>query len=157
MAVSSSNLIERHKTVNQFRQLEDNLLLGPQPTDRDLQEAKALGVRTVIDLRMPGETPTQNADLAARYDLDYVNIPVDKASLSETQIGELDRVMKERPAPFLIHCASGARAAMLLSLIKARAHNWTAAQTFDEAARIGFDLRSSPEFSAFVVAAVEKR
>lgn len=136
--------------MQQFRKIEEGILLGPQPTEQDLREAKQSGIRTVIDFRMPNETPTENAELAARCQLDYVNIPVNKASLAEAQIDELDRAMDSKPGPFLIHCASGARAAMLLSLRKARKHRWNAERTFDEARAMGFDLKGSPEFSAFV-------
>jgi protein tyrosine phosphatase (PTP) superfamily phosphohydrolase (DUF442 family) len=64
--------------------------------------------------------------------------------------------MNEKPGPFLVHCATGARAAMLLALAEARKHGWTAERAFEEARNMGFDLRSSPEFSAFVVAATER-
>lgn len=136
--------------MQQFRKIEDGILLGPQPTEQDLREAKQYGIKTVIDFRMPNETPTENADLAARCELDYVNIPVNKTSLTKEQIDELDRAMEGKSGPFLIHCASGARAAMLLSLRKALKHRWNAERTFDEAKAMGFDLKSSPEFSAFI-------
>lgn len=137
--------------MNHFKQLEDSILIGPQPSEQDLQQARQQGIKTVIDFRMPNETPTANADLAARQGLDYVNIPVNKANLSRKQIDELDQVMEVKEGPFLIHCASGARAAMLLCLSKAKKNNWSAEQTFEEAKGMGFDLRNSPEFAAFVV------
>lgn len=136
--------------MQQFRKIEDGILLGPQPTEQDLREAKQYGIRTVVDFRMPNETPIGNAELAARCDLGYVNIPVNKTSLTTEQIDELDRAMEDKSGPFLIHCASGARAAMLLSLRKARKHRWNAERTFEEARAMGFDLKTSPEFSAFV-------
>lgn len=85
--------------------------------------------------------------------MDYANVPVNKASLSVGQIDELVKVMNEKPGPFLVHCATGARAAMLLALAEARKHGWTAERAFEEARNMGFDLTSSPEFSAFVVSA----
>jgi uncharacterized protein (TIGR01244 family) len=142
--------------MNRFKQLEDSILLGPQPSDQDLEHAKQHGIKTVIDLRLSSETPASNAQAAARSGLDYANIPIDKASLSEKQIAELDRVMQEKEGPFLIHCASGARAAMLLALSKAKKNGWTAERTFDEARNMGFDLKSSPEFAKFVVETTAK-
>lgn len=136
--------------MDRFKQIEGNLYLGPQPTDEDLKQARQHGVKTVIDFRMPNETPTQNDRLAAGNGLDYVNIPVSKTSLSEDQVDELDRIMTEKQGPFLIHCASGARAALLLSLCKARKHRWTAEHTFEEARAMGFDIQGSPEYSSFV-------
>ena len=136
--------------MDQFKQLENGMLIGPQPTEADLRQAKLQGIRTVIDFRMPGNTPTPNAELVARSGLDYVNIPVNKASPSADQVEELDRVMREKGGPFLIHCATGARAAMLLVLRKAKQNRWTAQRAFDEAGAMGFDLEKMPEFANFI-------
>ena len=138
--------------MDQFKQLENGMLIGPQPTEAHLRQAKLQGIRTVIDFRMPSETPTPNAELVARSGLEYVNIPVDKASLSMDQVDELDRVMRDKDGPFLIHCATGARAAMLLVLSKAKQNRWTAQRAFDEARAMGFDLEKTPEFANFIKA-----
>jgi uncharacterized protein (TIGR01244 family) len=142
--------------MQQFRKIEDGFYIGPQPAREDLEEARRQGVRTVIDFRLPTETVTSNEDLARSCGLDYVNIPVDKARLSSEQIGRLDQALEQKQGPFLIHCASGARAAMLLALSKARRHQWSAERTFEEARAMGFDLRASPDFSAFVSATTGK-
>ena len=84
------------------------------------------------------------------HGLAYVNIPVDKTALSANQIGDLEAAMRDEEAPFLLNCATGARAALLLSLSKAKKHGWTAEQAFAEAKRMGFDLTTSADFSAFV-------
>ena len=99
--------------MDQFKRLQNGMLIGPQPTEDDLRQAKREGIKTVVDFRMPNETPAPNSELVARSGLEYVNIAVNKASLSIDQVDELDRVMREKDGPFLIHCATGARAAML--------------------------------------------
>lgn len=58
--------------------------------------------------------------------------------------------MEEKEGPFLIHCASGARAAMLLCLSKARKEQWDAERTFAEEKNLGYDLKDSPEFASFI-------
>ena len=138
--------------MDQFKQLESGMLIGPQPTEADLRQAKRESIKTVIDFRMPSETPIPNAELVARSGLEYVNIPVNKASLSMDQVYELDRVMLEKDGPFLIHCATGARAALLLVLSKAKQNRWTAQRAFDEARAMGFDLKKAPEFANFIKA-----
>jgi len=136
--------------MDQFKQLENGMLIGPQPTEGDLRQAKQEGIKTVIDFRMPSEPPTPNAELVARSDLDYVNIPVSKASLSSDQVEELDRALLDKDGPFLLHCASGARAATFLVLSQARQNGWTAQRAFQEARAMGFDLENSPEFANFI-------
>ncbi len=140
--------------MSQFRQIEDKLFIGPQPTAQDLDDARQQGIKTVIDLRLPSETETSNRDLAQSRGLGYVNIPVDKENLSTIRIGELEAAMKEQAGPFLIHCATGARAALLLSLSEAKQKNWSREQTFEHARSLGYDLTTSPAFSDFVARTV---
>lgn len=139
-----------------YRPLGDGFFIGPQPTAQDLQEAKRQGINTVIDFRMPLETAKPNEELVKENGLDYVNIPVDKAALSQTQIGELDAALKEKEGPYLLHCAAGARASMFLALSRARQHGWTAERTFEEAEKMGYDLKGSPGYAKFVEESVGK-
>lgn len=134
----------------QFNDIGGGLYLSPQPTEQDLQEAKRRGVKTVIDLRQLTETAIPNETLVMQYGLNYLNIPVSKTSPSEQQIEELDQALQQNEGPFLLHCGTGARAAMLLALTRARQNHWTAERTFEEARSMGFDLKTSPAFSAFV-------
>ena len=136
--------------MDQFKPLGNGMLIGPQPTEGDLRQARQEGIKTVIDFRMPSETPTSNPELVARSGLDYVNIPVNKASLSGDQVDELDRAMQDKEGPFLLHCASGARAATLIVLSQARQNDWTAQRAFQEARTMGFDLENAPEFANFI-------
>lgn len=93
-----------------FRQIGDGLFMGPQPAASDLAQAKQGGIHTVIDMRMTGEAATFNADLARDNGLDYVNVPVNKTALPVQQMDELDQAMKQTQSPWLLHCATGARA-----------------------------------------------
>lgn len=136
--------------MTQYKQIEDDIFLGAQPTRQDLEAARRQGVRTVIDLRLPTETATSNAELARDAGIGYVNIPVNRAALSSAQVGEFETAMERHPGPWLVHCATGARAALMLVLARARAQGWTAQRTFEEAQALGFDLRNAPEFAEFV-------
>ena len=134
----------------QYRQIDDNFVLGPQPTKGDLEEARQQGIKTVIDLRPPTETASPNAEPVREAGLDYVNIPVNRAALSTGQVDELEAALAQHPGPYLVHCATGARAALMLVLVRARQQGWTAQRAFDEAEAMGFNLRNSEEFASFV-------
>lgn len=136
--------------MGQYRQVDSNVFIGPQPTRQDLEEARQQGVRTVVDFRLPTETASPNVDLATSAGLDYVNIPVDRAALSTDQVGELETAMERHPGPYLVHCATGTRAALMLALARARQQGWSAERTFAEAEAMGFNLRNSAEFANFV-------
>ena len=77
--------------MSSFKRINDELFIGPQPTEQDLQAAQQQGIKTVIDFRLPSETQTSNAALTTRQGLAYVNIPVNKEALSTDQVAELER------------------------------------------------------------------
>lgn len=132
--------------------LSPALFLGPQPDAADLAAAAASGIRTVLDLRMPAETGGTNELQTRAHGLRYSALPVDRTDLRPAQVDEFARLLRDLPGPVLLHCATGARAALLLALARARAHGWNATRTFAEAAALGFDLRTTPPFAAFVEA-----
>ena len=136
--------------MSQFRPVESGIFIGPQPTPQELDDARQQGIKTAIDFRLPSETATSNETLALSAGLDYINIPVNKAMLSESQIGDLDAAMQTKQGPFLLLCATGMRAALLLALSTAKKSGWTADQTFAHAKTLGFDLQTSPAYSNFV-------
>lgn len=142
--------------MNKFKQIEEGYFIGPQPTEQDLQDAKQQGIKTVIDFRVPSETEVPNEVLVKSSGLNYANVPVNKASPSSEQIGNLDEVLRQNEGPFLLHCATGTRAAMLLALSRAKQQGWSTERTFDEAKSMGYDLKSSPAFSAFVTQQTQK-
>ena len=133
-----------------FKQISDGLFVGPQPSAQDLLEARQIGIQTVIDMRMPGETATPNADMVRTKGMTYVNLPVNKMALSVQQIDELGEVIQRTQGPHLLHCATGTRAALLLALGRAKQNGWTASRTFEEAETMGFDLQASADFAGFV-------
>ena len=136
--------------MKNFKDIGDGVFVGPQPAQQDLNEAKLLGIQTVIDLRMPVESKTSNAEMTRLSGLGYVNVPVDKTALTESEIDRLEHAMKTMPGPYLLHCATGARAALLLLLSRARQMGWSAQHTFQEARAIGFNLEDSELFARFV-------
>ena len=146
-----------NEAMSRFRNLGGDILLGPQPTEADLEQFKQQGVRTVVDMRPPGETASPNEDLVSRSGLAYANVPVSKAELSSSLVDQLDGALERHEGGFLLHCATGARAAMLLALSRARRNQWTADRTFEEAKSMGFDLQTSPEYSSFVVQETRKQ
>ena len=136
--------------MSSFKRINDEFFIGPQPAEQDLQAAQKQGIKTVIDFRLPSETATSNAALTTGQGLAYVNIPVNKEALSVDQVDEFERALQNHAGPFLLHCATGARAALLLSVSRARQQRWTSAQALDDAHRMGFDLRASAPFAAWV-------
>ena len=143
--------------MSTFKPIEDGIFIGPQPSAQDLDEARQQGIKTVIDLRLPSETASSNQALAQSHGLAYRNIPVNKENLLPGQIDELDSALNASAGPVLLHCATGARVALLLGLLRARQRNWGSDQVFEWARGNGFDLAGSSAFSSFVTKTIDNK
>ena len=92
-------------------QPEEGLLLGGQPTAKQLKAAAKAGYRTVIDLRPLAEDHGFDEEKAARKaKLEYTNIAVTPDTLDTSTIKYFLTVLSNAERPALIHCSSGSRA-----------------------------------------------
>jgi uncharacterized protein (TIGR01244 family) len=88
--------------------IDGRLSTGGQPDEADLAQLYADGVRTVINLRRPGEQnqpldPAAEADAAKRAGLAYVSIPVDPKNLDPAQVDAVAKAMAASSGPVLVH------------------------------------------------------
>jgi uncharacterized protein (TIGR01244 family) len=95
-----------------------NLFTGGQPTDAQLEAAKAAGYTTVINLRALGEPGVAGqAEKVQSLGMRYVAIPMSGAeSLTKENAQLLADALEEASGPVLLHCASGNRVGALLAL-----------------------------------------
>jgi uncharacterized protein (TIGR01244 family) len=91
--------------------LADNVLLASQPSPEGLKEARARGIRTVINLRYPNEVSWDQAAYAQQLGIEYHSIPFNSGqTLTDDVFNQVRRVLNERKeAPVLLHCASANR------------------------------------------------
>ncbi|MGE3692661.1 MAG: TIGR01244 family sulfur transferase [Novosphingobium sp.] len=127
-----------------FRRLSDNVFASPQIGLAEVAEAKARGIKLIINNRPEDEsedqTPGAEIELAARAaGLDYCAIPVTHAGFSEGQVQAMAKALGEAGGPVLAYCRSGTRSTLLWALAEASAGGdpeWLASQ----AAQAGYDI-----------------
>lgn len=95
--------------------LRPGLACGGQPTEAQLRALSRAGYRTVIDNRLPEERrPFDEAEVARRLGLRYVNIPVGgPETITPEVLARFVRALEESPGPIFMHCRSGNRSAQL--------------------------------------------
>ena len=142
--------------MQKFMQMGEGVFIGGQPDKEDLLELAQQGVKTVIDFREPSETENSNATMAREAHLDYVNIPVNKMTLSDADVTKFRAALDEKQGPFLLHCGTGARAGAMLLMKTAVDNGWSAQQAFETAANMGFDCNAHPEIKAFFTGYIER-
>ncbi len=97
----------------------DRLMSGAQPEGEEgFATLAALGVKTIISV--DGGKP--DVDLAARYGLRYVHLPIGYSGIDPERKAHLARAVHELPGPVYLHChhgkhrSAGAAAAVVMSL-----------------------------------------
>ncbi len=77
---------------------------GGKPADQNgFQSLASLGVRTVVSV----DASPPRLDIACKFGLQYVHIPLAYSGIDGMQVEALARVLLERPAPIYIHCHHG--------------------------------------------------
>nr|MBA3258809.1 hypothetical protein [Gemmatimonadales bacterium] len=94
-------------------QVLPGVVTGGQPTATDLERFSEAGGGIVLDLRDPMEPkPVDEADLAGRLGLEYVNVPVGAGTLTDETLDRVLAVLRgagEQGRAVFVHCASGNR------------------------------------------------
>jgi uncharacterized protein (TIGR01244 family) len=111
--------------MTDFRRLSESMFASPQISLADISEAKALGVRLIVNNRPEGEsddqTPGDAIEAAAREaGIDYLAIPVTHAGFSHPQVEALAEALKRTEGPVLGYCRSGTRSTLLWALARAK-------------------------------------
>lgn len=112
----------------------EGVYTGGQPTEAELRQAAAAGIKTVVNLRGIGEDPGfAEAKLATELGMRYVAIPVSGlGDISDEAAERLDTALQGPAHTAIVHCASGNRVGALFAL---RAFH--AGKSVDESLAIG--------------------
>ncbi len=86
-----------------FKEASDNIYFGGQPTPEDLKGMAERGVKTVINLRLPGEDQSelpldQAAAEAEKLGMKYVHIPAALNDFTDGLIANVGKALQEAKA-----------------------------------------------------------
>ena len=142
--------------IRAFLQVTPDFCTAGQPAVTHYELLKARGVKTVLNLRTPGEHRwEEEKTLVEQNGMKYINIPVAYRDPKFEQVDEFLKITDD-PAnrPMLIHCTAAIRAGAfwMIRRIVRDGMSWDAA--FEEAKKIGFV--NAPHLEEFVKAYVEK-
>jgi uncharacterized protein (TIGR01244 family) len=109
--------------VPNYTVVRPGLAAAGRPSEQGLQQLKAQGFRTVIDLRAAGEEGlAEEKALLESQGLRYVHVPLTAASFSAADVDQVQAVLEDpAAAPVLLHCASANRVGAVWAVIQARA------------------------------------
>lgn len=115
--------------------VSDDLYRSEQPSESDLPDLQALGIRTVLNLR---EYHSDSPELA-KAGLNLVHYPVAAGSLSDSDMVKILTLLRDAPKPVLVHCWHGSdRTGFTVAGYRMVLQGWTAEAAIDEFREGGF-------------------
>jgi uncharacterized protein (TIGR01244 family) len=107
--------------MSDFRKLSESVLASPQITLDDIESARSLGVRLIVNNRPEGEsddqTPGAAIEAAARAaGIDYTAIPIGHQGFSEPDVHAMRVALGRAEGKVLAYCRSGTRSTLLWAL-----------------------------------------
>jgi uncharacterized protein (TIGR01244 family) len=123
--------------------LDETIAVSPQISVAEIDEARANGIRMIVNNRPDGEQPGQPtaAEIGAAAEaagLGYIHIPVDHSGFSMDQVDAMTAALAE-PGPMLAFCRSGTRSTFLWSLARGAAGD-EPSEIAAKAANAGYDV-----------------
>ncbi len=137
--------------IRNFGQVNDHLYRGAQPDEIGIESLKQLGVKSIINLRMPSDAWPMEERLAGAAGLVYTNVPMSPvAAPSPAQINQVLTLVENLPSPVFIHCKYGCdRTGTVIACYRMRSQQWSPELALWEADFHGM-APSEAEMKAFI-------
>lgn len=139
--------------IGDFGRINAKYYRGGQPKGHDYQDLAALGVKTVINLRMGDQRPGERA-MVEQAGMKYVQIPMTThVPPTPEQIRQFLLLVNDvADQPVFVHCAGGKHRTGVMTAVYRMTHDhWSPDQAFKEMKeyKFGWDFLH-PEFKKFV-------
>ena len=135
--------------IRNFLQVTPEFCTGGQPRVEHYATLKADGVKTVLNLRRPGEHRAAEEQAAVeKAGLKYINIPVDYQNPTDANVEEFLQVTDD-PAnrPMFIHCTAAIRVGAFWMIRRVLRDGMAVDAALEEARKVG--LVRSPHLVEF--------
>ena len=127
-------------SIENFGKLNDNYYRGSQPTARQFDELKRLGIKTIVDLRQ--DSIDGASEQARKAGLQYVNIPLTtKRPATEDQTARfLNLVNNPANWPLFVHCKGGRhRTGEMTAIYRITHDGWSGDKAYEEMKKYDFE------------------
>ena len=127
-----------------FHTVAPGIYRGAAPTDAGLQKLKAMGVKTIIDLRIAPKTVKKEGQTARAMGFKWVNLPMGAEAPTKKEVDTLLSTLNTATPqnPVFVHCQHGAdRTGCMLGVYRVTHDHWSYSQAMAEARKFGFNPR----------------
>jgi tyrosine-protein phosphatase SIW14 len=134
--VSSTNDIPNFGKVN------DSLYRGGQPDLKAMRQLKAMGIKSVVNLRMTNDVLKGEQAAATAGLIAYTNIPLPSLSApTDAQVATVLAAISTMPKPVFVHCQFGCdRTGTIIACYRIQRDHWANSTALKEAEVYGLSL-----------------
>lgn len=132
----------------------DDVTIGAQPSEAELNALANDGFKTVINLRHDGEDmmplpPEAEGAVVEQAGLAYRHVPVSMKDADASLVDRFREVLHEAEKPAFVHCKLGKRAGAMVMMDVAAKAGWSGDETLRKAGEMGFEC-DNEKLASFV-------
>lgn len=132
---AAEKIILQNSKLNNFYKMDEGVYRSEQPSQKDFKALEAFGIKEVLNLR---RFHSDNNE-AEGTTLKLHRLKTHAHSISEKQMVEALRIIKDRQGPILIHCKHGSdRTGGVLAMYRIVFQNYTKEEAIKEMKKGGF-------------------
>ncbi len=134
--------------------INEEVTIGPQPSEGQLQELKGEGFNSVVNFRTEDEedqplSPDAEGEKVKGLGMDFMHVPVSMKTMGPEVVHQFRHKYPSLKKPVFAHCKSGKRAGAMVMMHLACENGMTGEQTVQRAKDLGFEC-DQPELVEFV-------
>jgi protein tyrosine/serine phosphatase len=125
--------------IANFGKIDEGVYRGAQPGALGITNLARLGVKSIINLRMPGDVWKDEERLALAHGILYTNLPLAGTGRpSDNQVRMALEMIETLPGPVFVHCQHGCdRTGVIIACYRIRHDKWSNEAALQEADRYG--------------------
>ncbi len=145
--------------MEKVMKISDQVTVGAQPSEDQLQQLGKQGFKSVVNFRTEGEedqllSPQAEGEKVKAAGMTYLHVPVSMKAMGPEQVDQFRHKYAALPKPVFAHCKSGKRAGAMVIMQMAIEQGLTGEQTLQQAEKMGFEC-DQPELKEFVKSYVD--
>ncbi len=143
VALSSLPALAAPDDLPNFHAVAPGIWRGAAPSEAGLRRLKAMGVKTIIDLRIAPKTVHKEGVYARSLGFHWINLPMGADPPTPKQVTTFLATLGHAPTdPVYVHCQHGAdRTGCMLGIYRVTQQGWTFPRAYAEMRQDGFNPR----------------
>lgn len=129
--------------VPNFRQVNDHVFRGGQPSSEGFSSLSKLGIKTVVDLREAGDRSRTEEKIVKATGMQYVSVPMrGMETPSDASVSKVLGLFEDgSSAPVFVHCRRGAdRTGAIIACYRINHDHWDNQKALAEARSDGMSI-----------------